>query len=1712
MADLEKNIKIGVDLSDLQLGVHEAINSIQNFWSSVEAGSSHSAQSFQLMTSAFQSQSSVIQVGIRDTQRFSETFVQLRQTSQLALSTYTQDLANVQKEQESANGSAKRWAESTKVVFGLLAQGAPAFFGKFITETINAEKQQAQLAAVLKSTGETAGWSQERLNGMAASLSKSSVFSTGEITQAQTRLLDYSNVVGQQFPQAMQAVMDMSSRMGTSVTSSAETIGQALNTPSEGLKALAQQGVRFTDQQKEMVAQLEATGQVSAAQAVVLDALQASYGGAAAAARDTLGGALENLKNTLTDLMIGEGGNIDGLRDSVNALSNTLSSAETKQAFEAIIALMAATTTVAVRLVNTLAQLAKGDIAGAWMGGDKLNNPETALIEYETKLKALKEQLAAHSGSWFKDLYFRDDIAIVNTQIANLERQREIVMGMINTEQYGDNAPNPAAWNPEPVKIYGGVIAENVEWLRQFGTTAQKAQLEIKDWEKRLGSPLSDEMKASVLKGYESQGSVASGPSQQDKAIADIRARTQAEEDLIKRLQQRAEGAQETGNADKLVGDLQAEIADATDRRTKANLEGQLVEAQRYQTAQQGRVELEKQIQVQDEASKSYLKYIEDVKKSASAVGELANKQEEANASFGKSKIAVAEKAMENARSEADSKSGVPWKPEVIDNLEKLASEHERYVKSLKEGAYLEANSKYAEQLKTAQEEYQLQQYSMSLLGVEESQRQKLLAVRKAELQLAREIEQIKKNSYDSNGEQNAINEADLISQARIAAETKLQTELARIQDQYVTQQASKYGDVVRQGFADFLNNGAQGLKNLGKSLKTTVLTSISDALYKAFAQKFVMNIGANITGMINSGVGWLAGLFGGGAGSGASGGGLTNLLSAGSSGYNLYTGEGLLGQGSRYVANMVGLGGSAPWSAAGIQASGAVTTPVAGGVGAAAPGSTAMGTWGTVGTMAAVVMAAAYLGGMFKEEKQVGSGLMGELGGDMYGYQLMRESGSLFGGPKYRYLAAEKEIEKANAQIETLQGQIAANPDAKENGYRERQLQQLYSRVEMLKENYGTAIEGSKGPIKVLQDAFKDMREDTAKKADTLGLNGDAIRAMKVALGLDEIHPDTGGKGLQLTGLSQEEASAKIQQALAQANEELARSVLGSWQEQTSEVTRMVWDNVQVAGDGDTEQWARVGRQVTETVTEQIFVMSEYVRTGETAVDALTRMSSSLVGVNQIFELFGSTLLEGSLSAGDWASKLVDAVGSMDALTQAASTYYDLYYSDDEKRSRATKVANDGMEERELDLRVGDVDAKKKYRALVDKAIADKDEELLAWLLQFADDFANGVDAVTASLEDGTNALVAKLQEIQQIREETLSTLGLSMDGLVDGFINEINEGRGAQAGEWLADTIAVGFEQAIYGQAINTIMSSIIDGVITPVVTAAMTGSAVSGLVSGAAIDSMMANARAAAAALKALLSDEAFKSMMDDTIALIRDIGNDVGGVIPKMSTYRPAVQQVTKAYESSTSAAEAAAKAAEKLRDEWSKLIDTMSNEMKRLRGELLGATEDKGAAYYESMFAIKTAQARSGDQDAAAELPSIIQALEELAKASAMSQADVLLKQSAWLASLADTRNFLANKYGVDIGDVKTAEVGAATAGRVVQASGNTALLSALQASSDNPVLVAEVRALRLALDNHDANRKAEATVVVPAVQQLNKTLRMWDADGMPATRTQEENA
>jgi hypothetical protein len=215
--------------------------------------------------------------------------------------------------------------------------GITSAISKIKQETIDAEKEQTQLAAAIKSTGGAAGWSIERLNAMADSMEKTSTFSAGQINQAQTRMLSYAGVVGEQFPRAMQAVIDMSERMGYEVTASAETIGKALDVPSEGLTALSKQGFRFTDAQKELVKQFERTGQTAKAQEIILQALESSYGGAAQAARDTLGGSLTAVGNTINSLMTADSASLPGLRDSVEGLNSTLNSDDVRNGFQTLI-------------------------------------------------------------------------------------------------------------------------------------------------------------------------------------------------------------------------------------------------------------------------------------------------------------------------------------------------------------------------------------------------------------------------------------------------------------------------------------------------------------------------------------------------------------------------------------------------------------------------------------------------------------------------------------------------------------------------------------------------------------------------------------------------------------------------------------------------------------------------------------------------------------------------------------------------------------------------------------------------------------------------------------------------------------------------------------------------------------------------------------------------------------------------------------------------------------------------------------------------------------------------------------------------------------------------------------------------------------------------------------------------------------------------------
>lgn len=259
---------------------------------------------------------------------------------------------------DSAERSSQKWRKSVEkdlkaITAGAAATGAAflALSGIVVRNTMNAEREQAQLAAVLRSTGEAAGFNRDQLNEMAEAIEDVSTISAGEVTEAQTALLAFTGVVGNEFVRAQQAAADMSARTGMSIVQTAETIGRALDVPSQGMAALSRQGFRFSEEQKEVIKYLEETGRSAEAQGIILDALEESYGGAALAARETFGGSLTGLKNTVAGLLTGEDGSLEGARVAVEDLNTALSDPSVKASIDAM---MSAAVSGAQALVKTI--------------------------------------------------------------------------------------------------------------------------------------------------------------------------------------------------------------------------------------------------------------------------------------------------------------------------------------------------------------------------------------------------------------------------------------------------------------------------------------------------------------------------------------------------------------------------------------------------------------------------------------------------------------------------------------------------------------------------------------------------------------------------------------------------------------------------------------------------------------------------------------------------------------------------------------------------------------------------------------------------------------------------------------------------------------------------------------------------------------------------------------------------------------------------------------------------------------------------------------------------------------------------------------------------------------------------------------------------------------------------------------------------------------
>jgi len=304
------------------------------------------------------------------------------------------------KSQKNAKRSGDDWSKGTEklttafkalgVGLAVASAAGAVIFNKMIAATIEQDRVMAQLNATLKSTGGAAGKTASDLAKTAAELQKITTYGDEAIISAQSLLLTFKEIKGDNFDRTTKAVLDMSTAMGTDLKSAAIQLGKALNDPSTQLSALSRSGVSFSESQKEMVKAMVESGNIAEAQTLILKELESQFGGSAEAARNTLGGALEGLKNNWGDLFEVQGQASEGMVDSINTLNQTISDPQFKESMDAILN----------GLIGIVNFAAKGAAAIAFL--------------YQT-IAGTREKTLVDLG---------EEIDTVSTALANLEKNR----------------------------------------------------------------------------------------------------------------------------------------------------------------------------------------------------------------------------------------------------------------------------------------------------------------------------------------------------------------------------------------------------------------------------------------------------------------------------------------------------------------------------------------------------------------------------------------------------------------------------------------------------------------------------------------------------------------------------------------------------------------------------------------------------------------------------------------------------------------------------------------------------------------------------------------------------------------------------------------------------------------------------------------------------------------------------------------------------------------------------------------------------------------------------------------------------------------------------------------------------------------------------------------------------------------------------------------
>lgn len=336
-----------------------------------------------------------------------------------------------------------------------------------------------------------------------------------------------------------------------------------------------------------------------------------------------------------------------------------------------------------------------------------------------------------------------------------------------------------------------------------------------------------------------------------------------------------------------------------------------------------------------------------------------------------------------------------------------------------------------------------------------------------------------------------------------------------------------------------------------------------------------------------------------------------------------------------------------------------------------------------------------------------------------------------------------------------------------------------------------------------------------------------------------------------------------------------------------------------------------------------------------------------------------------------------------------------------------------------------------------------------------------NREDAIKRqSFEQLTNSYIELINQAEQVMIQAGITSENLSNVIVAGMTGRLSE---ADVGAQLADIVLGGIYNTIASGFAAQISDVFMQQIIQPIMVAVTAGVPLATAISQQAMATVVAQAQQSAAVLRAIFDDPVFRQTMADLQNTIGGIASAVVGPsrsirrfgtaalaagqaaeqaakqiaserysletrllqlqgnttelrrreLEQLHPTNRALQQQIWALEDQQAAAEKAARAAEELRRAWAGAVDSMIDEVKRIRGEIVDSSQNS-LAYLQAQFSITTAQARAGDIAAAESLPDISRRLLEMAELNATSLID-LQRLRAWLAASLEETASLAQR-------------------------------------------------------------------------------------------------